>query len=945
MPELFRQAERKIKESFSKFLDLTGVSKWSRKIKIFAIVFPLVLILTLFVFNVPHAFGAEGLASLMMDEITMFLNKILFIVAYFLGWVVTKFFGLLIYVSSYNDFITNPVVSKGWYLVRDLCNMFFVVAMLIIAFAEILGMKNYGIQSYLPKVIKAAILVNFSKLICGLFIDASQVVMMTFVNGYQATAGANLVVGLGFGKLMNFNNDAGGQTGVDAINIFVSIGLAILFLVATAFFVLVFTFIFIMRIIMLWLFVVISPVFFMADAVPILGKKVSGYADQFINIVMIGPLMAFFLWLSLLIMSNPEQNFLSGEGQVSAAVKDPLSVGALSSAGSIQNIMQFSMGLGMLVGGLTVAMQVGGTIGGVAKDAMAFGKKQAMAIGKKAASPITTRVDKFGKEAKRIGAKGMAQVGLAAEKVKGAGAAAATMGVGGLGAMAGGLKEGYKAKRQGASWAGAADVMETGMLKRGEAVARQGQYAFKSAGSVEKAAIDKIDNEKFKERLGEANQRISTMGIKDDFDAQLQYFDGGAGAKEDQQALALSLASSGKFQSKEQVEKARSLLSGDKESLEQFNKQVAEKQAHLAYNLDDVRPIDQSKYGRQAFEAAVKKGKINIGAQEPAAFGSSKKDANGNIVHTPNQQFIASASSAMGAESFGRAMEKVRERELKDEKGMSLVAMESALRAFESKPSQTPDEQKSLAALRTNYASAGGKVSSIFGGVGSTFNESKSKELSSFLGGAKPKELGKMSLKEFIEDKSIASKYKESMIADIQPSQLVGLAENNDENSSENLSILVEQLHQASIQAPDNAELATKYKKVISNPKIMEKVGSSVASKVASSESARKQAEREQQTQEESFDRRTEEFHAEQAQLKVERQAKIAQAKELLAQRQKANTDAADAARAARDAVRRSGDAISRMEAQAASEKAFSAWRAAGAELDQAEKGLSDLQG
>ena len=42
----------------------------------------------------------------------------------------------------------------------------------------------------------AAILVNFSKLICALIVDAGQVFMLTFVNGYAATGGANIIAGL-----------------------------------------------------------------------------------------------------------------------------------------------------------------------------------------------------------------------------------------------------------------------------------------------------------------------------------------------------------------------------------------------------------------------------------------------------------------------------------------------------------------------------------------------------------------------------------------------------------------------------------------------------------------------------------------------------------------------------------------------------------------------------
>jgi len=45
-----------------------------------------------------------------------------------------------------------------------------------------------------------ALLVNFSRTIAGIFIDISQLIMLTFVNGFAQAAGGNFVEALGITK-------------------------------------------------------------------------------------------------------------------------------------------------------------------------------------------------------------------------------------------------------------------------------------------------------------------------------------------------------------------------------------------------------------------------------------------------------------------------------------------------------------------------------------------------------------------------------------------------------------------------------------------------------------------------------------------------------------------------------------------------------------------------
>jgi len=95
-------------------------------------------------------------------------------------------------------------VVKGWAIVRDLCNMFFIVILLVIAFATILRVEGYDIKKMVPKLIIMAILINFSKTICGLIIDAADLIMNAFVSAFTGSMSGNLTTMLGLPALGQF---------------------------------------------------------------------------------------------------------------------------------------------------------------------------------------------------------------------------------------------------------------------------------------------------------------------------------------------------------------------------------------------------------------------------------------------------------------------------------------------------------------------------------------------------------------------------------------------------------------------------------------------------------------------------------------------------------------------------------------------------------------------
>ncbi|MFA5877894.1 MAG: hypothetical protein WC845_00835 [Candidatus Staskawiczbacteria bacterium] len=85
-------------------------------------------------------------------------------------------------VSSGNSITGNTLVIHGWTIVRDFANMFVVLGFVVVGIATILRMREYEAQKTLGPLIIAAILINFSMVICGVAIDVTNVTMEYFLS-------------------------------------------------------------------------------------------------------------------------------------------------------------------------------------------------------------------------------------------------------------------------------------------------------------------------------------------------------------------------------------------------------------------------------------------------------------------------------------------------------------------------------------------------------------------------------------------------------------------------------------------------------------------------------------------------------------------------------------------------------------------------------------------
>lgn len=295
--------------------------------------------------------------------------------------------GVLMKVAAYSDFIYAPAVTKGWVVVRDLCNMFFVVILLVIAFATILGQEEYGAKKMLPKLIMAAVLINFSKMICGLMIDVASVVMLTFVNAFSAIGAGNILDLLGISEITQISvaDEAVSFATVVSAYIFGLIYVIIATVVVASMLGML-----VIRIVYIWIYTVLSPLAFFLQAVPGKGQQyASKWWDEWTKNLLVGPVIAFFLWLSFAALqgSNPIQGSDASDAELAANNKNigEDSSGVGSKAGTTSSMAKFVIAIGMLLGGMKIAQEVGGEAGkalGKGMEQLNKGKKLALDTGK-----------------------------------------------------------------------------------------------------------------------------------------------------------------------------------------------------------------------------------------------------------------------------------------------------------------------------------------------------------------------------------------------------------------------------------------------------------------------------------------------------------------------------------------------------------------------------------
>jgi len=327
----------------------------------------------------------SGSSPSALDTAMLFLAGLVLSIAQVLGQVVVLLLDIIIIpLMQYNGFSSSPIVGAGWSITRDVVNMFFVIVLIAIAMGTIIGYeKRFKWHQQVPRLMIFALIINFSRTLTGLMIDFGQVIMLTFVNALKDIAGGNFIQLLGLSSILSVSksNDikdlvSGKTTGAGGIIPFDWLAAAIaamMMMIAVLAIVIILAAILAWRIVLLWILVVMAPLaWFMGGAKDVIGKD-KGYAEWWTNFtcaIAVGPVVTFFLWLTLAVAGSG--NIAASEGFVTSEVPEETSIkksvsGNLLEAFEVSRMTSFIIGFAMLVAGFQAANDVCKSVPGMGK--------------------------------------------------------------------------------------------------------------------------------------------------------------------------------------------------------------------------------------------------------------------------------------------------------------------------------------------------------------------------------------------------------------------------------------------------------------------------------------------------------------------------------------------------------------------------------------------------
>lgn len=246
-----------------------------------------------------HAVGLEdvrdGILRILTQASLLFARLCMAMAIFFL-----RFF---IQLGAYNGFLDAPIVRLGWVMLRDIANMFFVVALLVIAFATILGRESYEWKKAMVKLVLVAILVNFSLLICGIVLDAAHVFTVTFINAIAPVAAGNLITMFNLGDMERIiaDSSAGGSPDVE-LALFGGAAVALFFSAMAALTIGAYCIILLYRMVAIWSLLIFSPLAFVMSVLPATESYFEEWKSEFTKNILSAPIAVFFLWLAFATM-------------------------------------------------------------------------------------------------------------------------------------------------------------------------------------------------------------------------------------------------------------------------------------------------------------------------------------------------------------------------------------------------------------------------------------------------------------------------------------------------------------------------------------------------------------------------------------------------------------------------------------------------------------------
>lgn len=246
--------------------------------------------------------GSATLENAAFLGLTVLIDQFFGAFVNFLRWVVETLGALVVMPAleiALSIRASNIVsaVAQGWEIMRDLVNLFFILALIIIGFGTILRIESYNYKKLLVNLIVMALLVNFSLVIGRIIIEIADVIQFSIMPKtglydvqklyvYLTEVQAKVIIDgiLAAGALPAANVV---EVFSKFFSFFLTLATFITFAALTAYL--------IIRIVALWVLLVISPFAYALNILPATATYAKQWWHAFLNYAFFAPIIAFFL--------------------------------------------------------------------------------------------------------------------------------------------------------------------------------------------------------------------------------------------------------------------------------------------------------------------------------------------------------------------------------------------------------------------------------------------------------------------------------------------------------------------------------------------------------------------------------------------------------------------------------------------------------------------------
>ncbi|MBP9686425.1 MAG: hypothetical protein KBD66_01330 [Candidatus Doudnabacteria bacterium] len=217
-------------------------------------------------------------------------------------------------IRTFSDEFAN-VIYPAWEIFRNLGNIFFILAIVAIGVATVFRISNYQVKDLLVKLILGAILINFSLTIAQAVLGISDTLQQQFLSNRSGAVRAIV-------NTLFVSNIWADTPGTQLGDFSETIRIVTQFFIAFAAFfaILAIAILVCVRVVMLWLLLMLSPIPYVAMILPSTRKFSSQWWDAFINWALVTPAVGFMLNLTALMTTKNSTVIqdLAAKGQLAA---------------------------------------------------------------------------------------------------------------------------------------------------------------------------------------------------------------------------------------------------------------------------------------------------------------------------------------------------------------------------------------------------------------------------------------------------------------------------------------------------------------------------------------------------------------------------------------------------------------------------------------------------